>query len=127
MLRQANNPSVSPTSTSVAEPGTGEIPALPVCTIRVYRRRAWTAVVLRGELDLAAERELRRRVSAEFARGMPILIELAGLEFIDLRGVRALIGLVQRGRSNRLPVEVELHGARGQVARLISRLGPEPQ
>ena len=79
--------------------------------------------MLRGELNLHCADELRQRVGAELDRGGPIVIELAGLEFSDLDGVRALERLVRE--AERREVEVEVHGARGQVAEMIARAGLE--
>jgi anti-anti-sigma factor len=100
-------------------------PQAPVCGLRVQRHRDWTAVLLRGELDLDWRQRLERRLSAELERGKPLIVELAGLDFIDVSGLRALQRLVREGRAAAPPVEIELHGARGQVARLIERLGLE--
>jgi anti-anti-sigma regulatory factor len=81
----------------------------------------WTAVILRGELDLAATQELLRRVRVELAREKPVLVELTGLEFSDLNGIRALLSLVREGERRAPPAEVELHGAGGQVRRMLQR------
>ena len=98
-------------------------PPLPVCTIRVQRHADWTAILLRGELDLDSRLRLDRELRAELDRGRPLIVELAGLDFTDLNGIRFLQELVAEGASSLPPVRIELHGARGQVADLISRLG----
>ena len=55
----------------------------------------------------------------------PVLIELVGLEFSDVDGIRTLADLARRGERCRGGVGIEVHGARGQVARLIQLLGLE--
>jgi anti-anti-sigma factor len=94
----------------------------PTCTICIHRHPGWTAVLIRGELDLSAVDDLRRSVEAELRTETPVLIELAGLDFCDARGIALLVSLAEasaRGRTS----EVELHGARGQVRDLLRRAG----
>ena len=98
-------------------------PQLPICTIRVQRHADWTAILLRGELDLDSGLRLERELRAELARGKPVIVELAGLDFTDVNGIRLLQELVAEGASSVSPAGIELHGARGQVADLITRLG----
>ena len=93
----------------------------PTCALRVQHKREWTAVILRGELDLFTTTELIYWVRIELAREKPVLVELAGLDFADLSGARALAGL---GREYEAEARVELHGARGQVRRMLQRFDP---
>jgi anti-anti-sigma factor len=97
--------------------------ALPVCTIRVEHHSDWIAVLLRGELDRGSAEELREAVTGVLIEGKPVIVELAGLDFCDVSGLRALTQLV--GDADRFigRAKVEVHGARGQVARLIELLG----
>jgi anti-anti-sigma factor len=81
--------------------------------------------VLRGELDRAAARDVTAAVRPELIDGRPVIVELAGLDFIDVQGVRALVRLVAQGERCRGRAGVEVHGARGQPARLIRLLGYE--
>ncbi len=96
---------------------------LPVCTIRIEDHSDWVAVLLRGELDRHSADELREAVAGALIDGKPVIVELAGLEFCDVAGVRALAGLVRDADRCRGRAGVEVHGARGQVARLIGLLG----
>jgi anti-anti-sigma factor len=96
---------------------------LPLCTISIRRYPGWSAVMLRGELDRQSASELRAAVAEELAEGQPVIVELVGLEFADLDGVRALADLALAGERCRGEAAVEVHGARGQVARLIELLG----
>jgi anti-anti-sigma factor len=77
--------------------------------------------MLRGELDRQSGAEVRAAVATELIEERSVLIELVGVEFSDVDGVRALADLVKRGRSSG-DAGVEVHGARGQVARLIRLL-----
>ena len=79
--------------------------------------------MLRGELDYSAAHELTRVVRAELIDARAVIVELLGLEFIDLHGARALAELVREGERCRGGAGVELHGARGQVARMMQMLG----
>lgn len=106
----------------------GESPAteggtLPVCTISIRRYPDWSAVMLRGELDRKSAAEVLAAVAMELAEDRPVIIELVGLDFCDVEGLRTLADLARR--SGRLGARIELHGARGQVARLIELLGLE--
>ena len=53
------------------------------------------AVALRGELGLAGTGTV---VAAAAARGHEIIVDLAGLEFIDCRGVAALVHARKQAR-----------------------------
>jgi anti-anti-sigma factor len=106
-------------------PGADPHGALPVCTICIQHHSGWTAVMLRGELDYSSARELVMAVRLELSDRRPVIVELVGLDFIDVDGVRALAGLVGEGGRGEGDVRVEIHGARGQVARMIGMLGYE--
>jgi len=100
--------------------------ALPIFGIRVLRHEDWSAILLRGELDLASQGRSERALRAELRRGRPVIVELAGLDFTDVNGIRVLQKMVAHAAMLTPPVPIELHGARGQVADLILRLGLEP-
>lgn len=102
----------------------GALPA-SICAISIRRYDGWSAVMLRGELDRQSVAEVRAVVATELAEKRRVLIELVGLELIDLDGIRAFADLVKRGNHPSGECAVEVHGARGQVARLISLLGLE--
>ena len=99
--------------------------ALPVCTISIRRHEEWSAVVLRGELDRQSAGELRAIVASELAESRSVLVELVGLEFCDVDGLRTVLELVRLGDVCRGQAAVEVHGARGQVAGMIRQLGME--
>ena len=95
----------------------------PGCTIRVEHHSGWIAVLLRGELDRHSAEELREAVADALVEAKPVIVELAGLDFCDVAGVRALAELVRDADRCVGRAGVEVHGARGQVARLIELLG----
>lgn len=80
-------------------------------------------MMLRGELDRHSAAEVRAAVTTEFAENRSVIIELVGLEFCDVEGLRMLADLARQCESIRGGAAVELHGPRGQVARLIGVLG----
>ncbi len=101
--------------------------ALPasICTIAVRRYRDWSALILRGELDRPTVAEVRAVVETELAENRRVLIGLVGLDFSDVNGIRVFADLVRQGGSRGGERAVEVHGARGQVARLVRLLGLE--
>jgi anti-anti-sigma regulatory factor len=80
---------------------------------------------MRGDLDLSAQPLLERHLRAELRFGRSVIVELGGLEFTDVSGIRTLQKMIAHAASLTPPVPIELHGAHGQVARLMRRLGLE--
>ena len=113
-----------PTSVPMDVAAGGALPA-SICTISIRRYSGWSAVILRGELDRPSVAEIRAAVATELGESRRVLIELVGLEFSDLDGVRALADLVRHGERRGGDGAVEVHGARDQVARLITLVGLE--
>jgi anti-anti-sigma factor len=107
---------------SGAKPSTG---APAGCTVAVWRYDGWSAVVLRGELDVHSAREVRAAVAEELADCRRVIVELVGLEFSDIKGLRTLGELAHKAESCRGGGSVELHGARDHVARLARMIGLE--
>jgi anti-sigma B factor antagonist len=56
---------------------------------------------LRGELDLAAAPALRARVTELALQDGVVMIDLSGVEFIDVAGLCALYGLSREARRGR--------------------------
>jgi len=71
-----------------------------------------------GELDLAGEDYVRYVLHQ--VRGRRVVIDLAGLDFIDARGVAAILGARDRVAAN--GGELALRGARGVVRRVFGLL-----
>ena len=99
--------------------------ALPDPDLRVaVERRAGQAVVsVSGELDLATADRFTEVVGPELAQG-PVVLDLAGLAFLDSSGVAALDVLVgEAGRvGHRLTVAPDLRDHVRQVLMLTGML-----
>jgi anti-anti-sigma factor len=52
-------------------------------------------VRLRGELDMATAPLIADRLRGLGARGEAVLLDLDGLDFIDIRGIRLVLGAVE--------------------------------
>jgi anti-sigma B factor antagonist len=93
--------------------------------LRVEVRTEGTALVIEayGELDLATAPQLVAQIDALRANGRPsrVLVDLAGVEFCDSTGLRALIGAAAelRAAGGRLAVSAP----DGAVSRLIDITG----
>ncbi|WP_018657742.1 STAS domain-containing protein [Actinomadura flavalba] len=67
--------------------------AQPLLEITARSERGRTVVRLRGELDLAVADDLRARLrAARREHGEHLVVDLAGLEFMDSHGLSVLIG-----------------------------------
>lgn len=69
-------------------------------------------MILRGELDRSSVAEVRAAVATELAESRRVLIELVGLEFSDLDGVRPLADLIRHGERRGGDGAIEMHGAK---------------
>jgi anti-sigma B factor antagonist len=59
-----------------------------------------SVVVVIGELDIATVPRLRRVLEAEVASGKnDLVVDVVGVEFIDLSGVRALLDFAERAKT----------------------------
>ena len=92
--------------------------------IAVDASAASEAVVrLTGELDLATGPMLAARLSVLLAEGCDVVIDLAGLSFMDSSGLSVLIGAHQEAAPHgRI---VRLVGATGMVARVLTISGAD--
>jgi len=77
----------------------------------------YAVVALRGELDLADAVAVAAALTAVAAREPAIIVDLAGLEFIDSSGAAALV--VGRRQAWRAGGDLVLAAPRRQVARLL--------
>jgi anti-anti-sigma factor len=62
------------------------------------RERGVTALVLRGELDLASAADLEAAVRAA-GLGGHLVLDLRGLDFVDSTGLAAMVGLEREARA----------------------------
>src|SRR3954452_21131662 len=90
----------------------------PVLSVGVdYASKGLTRVALVGELDIASLGRLRRLLLAVLEDCGQVAVDLRGLRFVDLPGVRMLVEVSAVARRHQRAFELE--GAGGQVARLI--------
>jgi anti-sigma B factor antagonist len=90
----------------------------PGFAVRVDRRcMDHVEVRLVGELDIAGERTLRRRLEAAVALSDDVRVDLSRLSFIDVSGVRALADVAAMAREH--DGHLELRDATPTVARLF--------
>jgi anti-anti-sigma factor len=78
-------------------------------------------VALRGEIDLAATDELRRRFEAVVTPGRHLVVDLSGVSFMDSSGIEALC--VARRRALREGGSVSLRGPNPVVLRTLEITG----
>ena len=78
-------------------------------------------LALRGELDITDAEELSARLAAVVAREPWVIVDLAGLAFIDCSSFRVLAGARDLARA--AGGDVLLAGPRGSVARLLMLTG----
>jgi anti-sigma B factor antagonist len=92
---------------------------------RAVPRGPQLLVLATGELDIDASEELERRIAA--AAGGPydeMVVDLAGVTFVDSAGINAL--LRQRRRCAAERCRFELRGARGAVLETLRVVGVHP-
>src|SRR5260370_27994721 len=79
-------------------------------------------VALRGELDIADAASVAAALVAVVARAPEIIVDLAGLEFIDASGVAALV--LARVQARRAGGDLLLAAPQDQVLRVLSVIHP---
>ena len=75
-------------------------------------------VVLRGELDIAEAASVAAALKAVAARGRELIVDLAGLEFIDCSGLTAL--LLAREQARTAGGDLLLAAPQDQVLRVLA-------
>jgi len=75
-------------------------------------------VVLRGELDVTGATRFARALSVAAASGSRVIVDLAGLAFMDCRDLSALVSAV--GQARRAGGDLVLAAPQQPVARLLS-------
>jgi anti-sigma B factor antagonist len=75
-------------------------------------------VALRGELDVADAASVAAALAAVAARAAEMIVDLAGLEFIDSSGVAALV--LARKRARRTGGDLLLAAPQDQVLRVLA-------
>jgi anti-anti-sigma factor len=71
-----------------------------VFEVNLTERDGWTVVMPVGDLDLSSAPDLRRHlVAAVAATGGRVVVDLAGVHFVDSQGLGTLVGGLKRARS----------------------------
>jgi anti-anti-sigma factor len=101
---------------------TGTAPAGSPGSFTVVAGEGGTTVRLEGELDLSWSRELESALrDAQGTAGTEgVVIDLAGLTFVDSSGLLVLLTAHRRAQP---AVPLRLRGARGQVKRVFELTG----
>jgi len=67
--------------------------------IDVEERAGWTVIAVTGQLDVATAPELRQVLKeAQYDDHQHLIVDLAGLEFLDSFGLGVLVGGLRRAR-----------------------------
>jgi anti-sigma B factor antagonist len=77
-----------------------------------------TLVALRGELDVAEAASVAAALAAVAGRDRAVIVDLAGLEFIDSSGVAALV--LVRAQARRAGGDLLLAAPQDQVTRVLT-------
>ena len=91
--------------------------------LRVYYRRGHILVTVVGEVDIATVGLLRECLAGLARRGLPLIIDLDQVSFMDATGLGALVGGVRRAAAHGASLHVVC--ARPQTRKLIQLAGLE--
>jgi anti-anti-sigma factor len=80
-------------------------------------------LALRGELDISNADELSSRLAEAMSRELSLVVDLAGLEFMDCSSLGVLAGARERARQ--AGGDVLLAGPRGVAARVLALTGQD--
>jgi anti-sigma B factor antagonist len=71
--------------------------------VQVAQGAAACTIALRGELDLANAGTVEAELGAALGNGIPVVVDMRALEFIDSTGIALLVRAIQEdGDANRL-------------------------
>jgi anti-sigma B factor antagonist len=97
-------------------------PAQAEASLPVLSRPSFTIARLEGDLDIATNPALRRRLLSMLSPGMQLLIiDLSGVTFCDVSALAVLIGTQRRARG--LGITVRLAAPRPQTVKLLRVTG----
>ncbi len=90
-----------------------------MCTMELFERESGQVVaVLRGELDVTYAASVAARLAVIASRDCEVIVDLAGLEFIDSSGLAALVQA--RKHARRAGSDLRLAAPQQQVLRLLT-------
>jgi anti-sigma B factor antagonist len=98
--------------------GTGRIGARLVFEVEVTAQDGWSVLMPIGDLDMASAPALRRHlIEAIGATGGQVVIDMAGVHFVDSQGLGTLVAGLKRARTH--GGDLRLTGVSGAVADLL--------
>ena len=81
-----------------------------------------TVLRVNGEIDMATSPDLRQQIVEQIRQGnIELIVDLAGVDFIDSTGLGVLIGGLKRARSQGGNLRVS--GVQGRIERLFELTG----
>jgi anti-sigma B factor antagonist len=99
---------------------------MDIASVFVWRSRRVVVVAITGEIDISNAKHLERSVVAELdPDGAGLVIDLAGLDFLDGSGVHLLYGLSDRLRGRGLGFALVLRED-SAPRRVLALSGPRP-
>ena len=94
-------------------------------TVKARREPGYVVVTVAGEVDIATVAELRKRLAAMAASGVPLVADLDQVSFIDATGLGALAGAAREATEHGTSLYVVC--ARPQTRRLFRVTGLDRQ
>jgi anti-sigma B factor antagonist len=94
-------------------------------TIEVRREAGYAVMTVAGEIDIATVGRLRERLFELAASGLPLVVDLDQVSFIDSAGLAALVGAAKRAAMHGGSLQVVC--ARTQIRELFRLTGLDRQ
>lgn len=90
--------------------------------LRIIPANGVPGLVIAGEIDESSYRRLVRGLAALDSRG-DVHIDLSGVEFCDLAGLRAIVCVTEADAGDSVPRHLTLHAVPDRLSRILQILG----
>lgn len=90
--------------------------------LRITPANGVPGLVIAGEIDESSYRRLVRGLAALDSRG-DVHIDLSGVEFCDLAGLRAIVCVTEADAGDSVPRHLTLHAVPDRLSRILQILG----
>src|ERR1700685_4322478 len=90
--------------------------------LRITPANGVPGLVIAGEIDESSYRRLVRGLAALDPRG-DVHIDLSGVEFCDLAGLRAIVCVTETDAGDCVPRQLSLHAVPDRLRRILQILG----
>jgi len=90
--------------------------------LRITPANGVPGLVIAGEIDESSYRRLLRGLAALDPRG-DVHIDLSGVEFCDLAGLRAIVCVTEASAGDPVPGHLTLHAVPDRLRRILQILG----